>query len=119
MNLQILSTILASFSLVSIISALVLIRYRNRGLQMQVVHLEQRLQKEKPAPGSFSQDLARIEKEVITPRPHQVRELPDRYRYVCAMARQGMRADQIAAALQIGEVEAAQIIRLSRLNRSA
>ena len=98
-------------------------RYRTLRHQLALLKLVPTQQPPRPAqaaaPPSFASELQQVETDratngtLLSQRPSC--ELPERYRYVGALARQGLSAEQIASALQIGEGEAAQILRLSRL----
>ncbi len=123
MSEQTLVIIFAGTAVMSMLLALILQRRSCRRLKQLLAQYE-----EQPQPAkvneSFSQNLARAESQnplptsPPVPGPHQIAEAPDRYRYISAMARQGMQAAQIAAALQISEIEAAQIVRLTRLEQA-
>lgn len=72
------------------------------------------------APGTavnlpFSQQLQQVEQQVERPVPAS-RSTPEKYRYVAALAAQGMTAEQIAQALRISPAEAEQTIQLARLS---
>ncbi len=117
MSEQLLVIVFATAAVFSGLFALVLQRRCCRRLRLQVGRLEEQLQREPDPPERFSQNLAQAERCHKIPRPHQPQEMPDRYRYISAMARQGMSAAQIATALHIGEDEAVQIVRLAQLKR--
>ena len=88
-------------------------------LTRQVVQFEKAVQELQKQPEHFGEELVLAEQNMSEPKPAQEQEMPDRYRYVRAMARQGMNAAQIAKILQVGEEEAAQIVRLARLKNDA
>lgn len=79
-------------------------------LQEQVTCSEPEVVETRPEK-PFAADLEQAALSRQEPRPHR-RETTERYRYISAMARQGMSPAQIAAALEISEVEATQIVRL-------
>lgn len=92
---------------------------RCRKLELQVGQLEVHLEAAQRPAESFSEDLVIAERNFQEPKVKHDQEMPDRYRYIRAMARQGMNATQIATILQVGEEEAEQIIRLARLKSAA
>jgi len=62
---------------------------------------------------SFAQNLQEEEAAQVQPEQPESLLVLDRYRYISAMARRGMGSEQIMAALQIGEGEVKQIVRLA------
>lgn len=99
--------------------ALLLQRRRCRNLECELEGLKVRQTKteseiEVPEVRPFAEDLERAEHQHIMARP-QREGTTERYRYISAMARQGVTPAQIAAALQVGEAEAEQIVRLTQL----
>lgn len=121
MNMQIMLIFLPCAAALLLLATVIMQRRSYRKLKLQVGQLEGQLQAqaEQRPPECFSQDLAQVERSHKAPRQNQTLEMPDRYRYISAMARQGMSAAQIAAALQIGEAEALQIVNLSCLKRES
>jgi len=94
-------------------------RRRISNLTRGIAQLEKSVQELQKPPEHFGAELVLAEQKIPEPKPVQEQEMPDRYRYVRAMARQGMNASQIAKILQVGEEEAAQIVRLARLKNDA
>ena len=90
-----------------------------RKLKRQVGLLELQLEEAQRPAEKFSEDLVIAERNFQKPQVKPDQGMPDRYRYIRAMARQGMNATQIASILQVGEEEAEQIIRLARLKSAA
>jgi len=97
--------------------ALVLQRRNCRRLRLQIGQLETRGQETEQPTERFAEDLLLAERKIQEPLPTPEQGMPDRYRYIREMARQGMNAAQIAKILQVGEEEAEQIVRLARLKR--
>lgn len=119
MNMTILMMGSGLLSVTALLVALLVQRRQCRLLQQQLVAVQTQPATPVPepveeTPQPFAADLDRAERSRREPRPHR-NETADRYRHISAMARQGMEPAQIAAALQIGEAEAAQIVRLARL----
>ena len=104
-----------------LLTALLLQRKSCRRLTRQLGQLELQLhaaQQAPPRPAErFAEDLMVAERNCPAPQVKPGQEMPDRYRYIRGMARQGMNAAQIATILQVGEEEAAQIVCLARLIR--
>lgn len=67
---------------------------------------------------SFSENLAQIERKVAPVVDGPVSGA-DKYRYVAALAEQGVDAEGIAAALQMAPAEVEQLLQLSRLKTQA
>jgi len=96
------------------------------GLSVTVMKLKKdfrRLQKrlseqphaENPAT-DFSSSLSRVEQKFIGPKETSVSHA-ERYRYVASLAKQGVDAAGIAAALQMAPLEVEQLMRLANLNK--
>jgi hypothetical protein len=109
-------TVLAGAFLLLLI-ALILQRASNRRLNLLVAQLETELREARRPQENFSEDLVVAERNCPPPKRSSDQGTPDHYRYISAMARQGMNAAQIAKVLRVGEEEAAQIVRLARLKR--
>ena len=111
------SLIIAALTCVILLLMVLLVSQRKHLLRLkgQVAEFErEELPKEQVLEG-FAEELMVAEGQIPEQKGPVVQEMPDRYRYVRAMARQGMNAPQIAKILQVGEEEAAQIVRLARL----
>ena len=108
-----------SAAVVLLLVVLIMQLKSGRKLKLQIGQLEIQLEEAQRPAEKFSEDLVIAERDFqkAQVKPDQV--MPDRYRYIRAMARQGMNATQIATILQVGEEEAAQIIRLARLKSAA
>jgi hypothetical protein len=111
------SLLIAMLSSVILLLLLLLLLQRKRllGLKVQITQLQKEALREEKAHAGFVEELLVAERQLTAPKVAVAQEMPDRYRYVRAMARQGMNAAQIAKILQVGEEEAAQIVRLARL----
>jgi len=70
------------------------------------------MQEQKP---SFSASLDRVEREQKTVEPP--RSSAEKYRYVAALANQGVDAKEIAAALQMAPLEVEQLLQLAQLKQ--
>ena len=94
---------------------------KQKRLSLRIAQLDLQQQEPEPAPEVFTEKLVEAEQsfQEQSPAPAAAQELPNRYRYVRDMARQGMNAAQIAKILQLGEEEAAQMVRLARLKRES
>ncbi|MCF6265581.1 MAG: hypothetical protein L3J57_03425 [Desulfuromusa sp.] len=64
---------------------------------------------------SFSNSLDRVEREQKTVEVPQ--SSAEKYRYVAALANQGVDAKEIAAALQMAPIEVEQLLQLAQLKR--
>ncbi len=112
-----LSTVLSAVVLLLVVSLLQLKRCRK--LKQQIGQLEIQLEEANRPAECFSEDLSMAERDFQEPEVRHEQDMPDRYRYIRAMARQGMNATQIATILKVGEEEAEQIVRLARLKSAA
>ena len=108
-----------SAAMLLLLVVLILQLKSSRKLKLQVAQLEIQLKEAQRSPESFSEDLVIAERNFQKPQIKNDQKMPERYRYIRAMARQGMNATQIATILQVGEEEAEQIIRLARLKSAA
>lgn len=77
-------------------------------------------QNRKPATGHspdayFGEVLRQAEQQATVERPADGPSRSEKYRYVAALAEQGMDARGIARALQLGPAEVEQLLRLARL----
>jgi predicted Holliday junction resolvase-like endonuclease len=113
-----LSTVLSAVVFL-LLAALILQLKRCRQLKLRFGKLEIQFEETQRPAESFSEDLILAERDFQESVVKQGHDIPERYRYIRAMARQGMSATQIATILKVGEEEAEQIIRLARLKSAA
>ncbi len=66
---------------------------------------------------TFSASLDRVERETAA-TPARAIPQADRYRYVGALAEQGLDAGKIASALQMAQAEVEQLLQLARLKQN-
>lgn len=91
-----------------------------RRLRLEVRRLSRELaEKNEPepatdAPARFSESLSRVERKQLDV-PAAARSGQEKYRYIAALAEQGLDAGGIAAALQMSVAEVEQLLQLTRL----
>jgi hypothetical protein len=111
--------LLGGVVLLCLMLSILLLKQRKRvcALKQELNELAAQLASHREKSESFAQDLLVAERT----RPQENKPAPsnmsERFRYIKAMARQGMKPGQIAEILQMGEVEVAQIVRLALLKK--
>ncbi len=91
----------------------------SRKLQREIRDLRSLLAAEEPGEAlnaSFSQNLGQVERQTPTVSTAP-RSGSEKYRYIAALADQGVAAGGIAAALQMSTAEVEQLLKLARLKQ--